>query len=81
MQVFAPDLYAAAQSGRSEAGVPVWKRLAYVAVTRAEERLIWVTRYALGRPVVPLGTGDLVRTAPVLALEALRANLASTPRV
>jgi exodeoxyribonuclease-5 len=69
VQVFAPDLYAAAQSGRSEAGVPLWKRLAYVAVTRAEERLIWVTRYALGRPTAPLGTGDLVRTAPALALE------------
>ncbi|MFN3994705.1 MAG: ATP-dependent RecD-like DNA helicase, partial [Tabrizicola flagellatus] len=33
VQVFAPDLYAAAQSGRSEAGVPLWKRLAYVAIT------------------------------------------------
>ena len=26
-------------SGRSEAGVPLWKRLAYVAITRAEKRL------------------------------------------
>jgi exodeoxyribonuclease-5 len=70
VQVFAPDLWAAAQSGRSEAGVPLWKRLAYVAVTRAEEKLLWVTRYALGRPAVPLGTDDLRRTAPALRLEA-----------
>ena len=61
VQVFAPDLYAAAQSGRSEAGVPLWKRLAYVAVTRAEERLVWVTRYALARPKAPLGVEDLGR--------------------
>ena len=61
VQVFAPDLYAAAQSGRSEAGVPLWKRLAYVAVTRAEERLVWVTRYALARPKAPLGVEDLAR--------------------
>ncbi len=70
VQVFAPDLYAAAQSGRSEAGLPLWKRLAYVAVTRAEERLYWVTRYALARPSEPLGVADLAREAPVLALEA-----------
>jgi exodeoxyribonuclease-5 len=68
VQVFAPDLWAAAQSGRSEAGVPLWKRLAYVAITRAEERLLWVTRYALGRPAAPLGTEDLVRKAPALRL-------------
>ena len=61
VQVFAPDLYAAAQSGRNEAGVPLWKRLAYVAVTRAEERLVWVTRYALARPKAPLGVEDLAR--------------------
>jgi exodeoxyribonuclease-5 len=42
VQVFAPDLWAAAQAGRSEAGVPLWKRLAYVAITRAETRLHWV---------------------------------------
>ena len=61
VQVFAPDLWAAAQSGRSEAGVPLWKRLAYVAVTRAEERLVWVTRYALARPTAPLGDRRLPR--------------------
>ena len=69
VQVFAPDLWAAAQSGRTEAGLPLWKRLAYVAVTRAEHRLHWITRYALGRPVEPLGTADLPNEAPALALE------------
>jgi len=55
VQLFAPDLHAAARSGQVEGGVPLWKRLAYVAVTRAEERLIWVTRYRISRPEVPLG--------------------------
>ena len=65
VQVFAPDLYAAAQAGRVEAGLPLWKRLAYVAITRAEERLHWVTRYRLGKPDGPLTTGDLeVAPAP-----------------
>ena len=41
-------------------GCRSWKRLAYVAVTRAEERLHWITRYALGRPTAPLGTEDLL---------------------
>ncbi len=68
VQVFAPDLYAAARSGRTEAGTPLWKRLAYVAITRAEERLIWVTRYMLGRPVAPLTTSDLQQAAPPLEL-------------
>ena len=61
VQVFAPDLWAAAQSGRTEAGTALWKRLAYVAITRAEERLAWVTRYALARPKAPLGIADLAR--------------------
>lgn len=55
VQVFAPDLYAAARSGQEEAGLPLWKRLAYVAITRAEEELIWVTRYVMARPERPLG--------------------------
>jgi exodeoxyribonuclease-5 len=59
VQVFAPDLYAAARSGRAEAGQPLWKRLAYVAITRAEHRLHWVTRYRLARPSAPLDTADL----------------------
>jgi exodeoxyribonuclease V len=70
VQVFAPDLYAAAQSGRNEAGIALWKRLAYVAITRAEERLVWVTRYALARPTAPLGIDDLAAEAAPLALEA-----------
>ncbi|ADO41713.1 ATP-dependent DNA helicase [Ketogulonicigenium vulgare] len=59
VQVFAPDILAAARAGRSEAGQPLWKRLAYVAITRAERELRWVTRYALSRPAGPLATGDL----------------------
>lgn len=68
VQVFAPDLYAAAQSGRSEAGVPLWKRLAYVAITRAQTRLFWVVRNRLARPTSPLGIDDLRRDPAPLAL-------------
>jgi exodeoxyribonuclease-5 len=71
VQVFAPDFYAAARAGRDEAGIPLWKRLAYVAITRAETRLHWVTRYMLKKPDAPLGIEDLRRPAPApLALEA-----------
>ena len=59
VQVFAPDLAAAARFGREEAGIPLWKRLAYVAITRAEERLHWVTRSMLARPQEALTTTDL----------------------
>jgi len=69
VQVFAPDLYAAARAGRSEAGIPLWKRLAYVAITRAQDRLHWVVRNRLARPSTPLGISDLARPAPVLQLE------------
>ncbi len=72
VQVFAPDLWAAARMGRSEAGQPLWKRLAYVAVTRAQERLYWVVRNRLKKPTYPLRVDDLkaaVKPAP-LALEA-----------
>ena len=69
VQVFAPDLYAAARSGRVEAGIPLWKRLAYVAITRAETRLHWVTRYALARPRAALGVADLTTAAPALTLQ------------
>ena len=68
VQVFAPDLYAAARAGRVEAGQPLWKRLAYVAITRAEERLIWITRYRLGRPTAPLGIADLPAPQAALSL-------------
>ncbi len=67
VQVFAPDIYAAARSGREEAGLPLWKRLAYVAITRAEHRLRWVTAYRLSRPAHPLGIEDL-RGAPAAPL-------------
>ncbi|MEO0362297.1 MAG: ATP-dependent RecD-like DNA helicase, partial [Pseudomonadota bacterium] len=59
VQVFAPDLFAAARSGRVEAGAPLWRRLAYVAVTRAQERLIWVARYRMAKPARALGVADL----------------------
>lgn len=59
VQVFAPDLYAAARANRMEAGLPLWKRLTYVAITRAQEKLCWVNRYAMARPTTPLSTDDL----------------------
>ncbi len=69
VQVFGPDLSAAAWAGRVEAGLPLWKRLAYVAITRAENRLHWITRYALARPTDTLGTDDLRVTPAPLTLE------------
>ncbi len=69
VQVFAPDLYAAARSGREEAGQALWKRLAYVAITRAEHRLIWVTRYMLSKPQSGLTIDDLDVPAAPLTLE------------
>lgn len=68
VQVFAPDLYAAARAGRSEAGTPLWKRLAYVAITRAEHRLHWVVRNRLARPTRALGIDDLAAPAAPLVL-------------
>nr|WP_269751251.1 ATP-binding domain-containing protein [Acuticoccus mangrovi] len=59
VQVFAPDLWAAARSGLAEAGVPLWKRLAYVALTRAQHRLLWVRQPRLSRPAAPLTVDDL----------------------
>ncbi|MDO5529659.1 MAG: AAA family ATPase [Paracoccus sp. (in: a-proteobacteria)] len=71
VQVFAPDISAAAWSGRTEAGIALWKRLAYVAITRAQERLFWVVRPRLARPSAPLDTDDLaVPAAAALKLEA-----------
>ncbi|MCL5776791.1 AAA family ATPase [Limibaculum sp. FT325] len=55
VQVFAPDLWAAARAGQTEAGLPLWARLAYVAITRAERELVWVTRAMIGRAAKPLG--------------------------
>ncbi|TRD21536.1 ATP-dependent DNA helicase [Palleronia caenipelagi] len=68
VQVFAPDLWAASKVGRMEAGQPLWKRLAYVAITRAETRLHWVIRNRLGRPAEALDTGDLDATPAPLSL-------------
>ena len=65
VQVFAPDLWAAARTGRSEAGQPLWKRLAYVAITRAQERLHWVVRARLSKPSGPLEISDLKAEAQV----------------
>lgn len=70
VQVFAPDLYAAARSGRIEAGLPLWKRLAYVAITRAEHRLHWVVRSSLARPKLALTTDDLPLPQTALSLDA-----------
>ncbi|MDC0739033.1 AAA family ATPase [Cognatishimia sp. SS12] len=69
VQVFGPDLYAAARMGRTEAGQPLWKRLAYVAITRAQERLYWVVRNRLSMPSGPLATDDLKAPAVALTLE------------
>ena len=63
VQVFAPDIYAASRMGRMEAGQPLWKRLAYVAITRAETQLRWGVRNRLARPSDPLRVDDL-RSAP-----------------
>ena len=71
VQVFAPDLFVAARMGRVEAGQPLWKRLAYVAITRAQERLIWVVRNRLSKPTHGLQIEDLKKAAPAtLTLEA-----------
>ncbi|MEP3346547.1 MAG: AAA family ATPase [Litoreibacter sp.] len=70
VQVFAPDLYAAARAGRAEAGQPLWKRLAYVAITRAENRLMWITRSMLARPTGELRTDDLPRGPAKLELKS-----------
>ena len=70
VQVFGPDIAAAAWSNRSEGGIPLWKRLAYVAITRAQERLLWVTRARLARPSGGLATDDLQAQPAALALQA-----------
>lgn len=65
VQVFAPDIEIAARMGRNEAGQPLWKRLAYVAITRAETQLLWVVNNRLGRPSEPLSVADLSGSAPL----------------
>ncbi|MEM7733685.1 MAG: AAA family ATPase [Pseudomonadota bacterium] len=64
VQVFSPDIYVAARMGRTEAGQPLWKRLAYVAITRAEERLHWVVRNRLSKPSGALTIEDLRKVTP-----------------
>jgi exodeoxyribonuclease-5 len=59
VQVFAPDIAIAARMGRVEAGQALWKRLAYVAITRAERELRWVVRSALAKPQGVLRVDDL----------------------
>ena len=70
VQVFAPDIYAASRMGRVEAGQPLWKRLAYVAITRAETQLRWVVRNRLARPDTGLRTDDLRVPAAPFALQS-----------
>ncbi len=71
VQVFAPDLFVAARTGRVEAGQALWKRLAYVAITRAQNRLIWVVRNRLSKPTRALDIQDLRATpAKPLTLES-----------
>ncbi len=74
VQVFAPDIYAASRMGRVEAGQPLWKRLAYVAITRAETQLRWVVRNRLARPDAPLVVDDLRVPAAPLELVAQDAS-------
>jgi exodeoxyribonuclease V len=74
VQVFVPDLFAAARAGRSEAGLALWKRLAYVAITRAENRLIWVVRNRLGRPRAALSVADLKGAGPAPLALAVSAD-------
>ncbi|OUS22485.1 ATPase [Rhodobacterales bacterium 59_46_T64] len=69
VQVFAPDLYVAAKMGRVEAGQPLWKRLAYVAITRAQTRLLWVVRNRLAKPSHALTVEDLAAAPAALTLE------------
>ena len=69
VQVFAPDIYAASRMGRIEAGQPLWKRLAYVAITRAERELRWVVRPMLAKPKLALGVDDLDVPATALILQ------------
>ena len=74
VQVFAPDIWVAARSDHIESGLPLWKRLAYVAITRAQEKLIWITRYALARPKNELTVEDLKAQPATLILSAQEAE-------
>ena len=65
VQIFAPDIFSAAKMGRVEAGQQLWKRLAYVAITRAQSRVCWVVRNRLSKPSKALTTDDLTRKTTV----------------
>ena len=65
VQVFAPDIEMASRMGRVEAGQPLWKRLAYVAITRAETQLRWVVRSRLAKPADPFLRIDDLDKGPV----------------
>jgi exodeoxyribonuclease-5 len=60
VQVISSDLAVAADTGRIESGQPLWKRLTYVAITRAQRQLNWVTRNRLSKPKIPLDTANLI---------------------
>ena len=50
--------------------MPLWKRLAYVAITRAEKRLHWVVRNRLALPKRALSIDDLrAAVPPALVME------------
>ena len=63
VQVISSDLAVAARTGRVESGQPLWKRLTYVAITRAQHQLHWVTRNRLSKPKIPLDTTCLLYTS------------------
>ena len=60
VQVISRDLAVAADTGRIESGQPLWKRLTYVAITRAQRQLNCVTRNRLSKPKIPLDTANLI---------------------
>jgi exodeoxyribonuclease V len=59
----------------------LWKRLAYVAITRAQTRLRWVVRNRLARPAESLGIDDLKREPAPLALGTASSDGPSDPGV
>ena len=59
VQVFAPDIEASAMSGLVESEIPLWKRLAYVAITRAQNKIFWVTDYKISNSGIAIKTKDL----------------------
>ena len=62
IQVFGPDIEACERSKRIEAGIPLWKRLAYVAITRSTDKLFWITRYRLEDPKEGIILPDFIKS-------------------